>query len=84
MGYGVPYVTHANAITGGERLNIINHENGLLYDTKEELVEIIIDAYKNPGSYISMGIKAQSYYMSNATAEHMARGVLDAIEFVLK
>ena len=84
MGYGVPYVTHANAITGGERLNIINQENGLLYDTKDELVGIIIDAYKNPERYITMGVKAQSYYLSNATPERMAQGALDAIEFVLK
>ncbi len=84
MGYGVPYVTRANAITGGERLNIIDKENGLLYNTPAELVSIIEDAYKNPDKYITMGINAQQYYMANATTKHMAHGAIDAINYVLK
>lgn len=84
MGYGVPYVTRENAITGGERLNIIDKENGLLYKTKEELVSIIEDVYKNPGIYITMGKNAQKYYMTNTTTKHMAQGVIDAINFALK
>jgi glycosyltransferase involved in cell wall biosynthesis len=84
MGYGVPFVSRVDSITGGERLNIINKENGLLYNTKEELVSIIVDAYKEPEIFATMGINARKYYMSNATPEHMARGVLDAIDFVIK
>lgn len=84
MGYGVPYVTRTNAITGGERLNIIDKENGLLYNTQEELVSIIEDAYKNPGIYLTMGENAQKYYMSKTTTKHMAQGVIDAINFVLE
>ena len=84
MGYGVPFVTRANAITGGERYNIIDKENGLFYNTREELVTIIADAYKNPDSYITMGINAQKYYTSNATTRHMAQGFIDAINYVLR
>lgn len=84
MGYGVPYVTRENAITGGERLNIINQENGVLYNSKEELVFIIEDAYKNPELYIDMGINAQKYYNDNATVRHMAQGFIDAINYVLR
>lgn len=83
MGYGVPYVTRINAITGGERLNIIDKENGLLYNTQEELVSIIEDAYKNPETYLTMGNNAQKYYMSNTTIKHMAQGFIDAISYVL-
>jgi glycosyltransferase involved in cell wall biosynthesis len=84
MGYGVPFVTQANAITGGERLNIITGENGLLYNNSDELIKIILDAYNCPQRYIKMGINAAAYYESNATPQLMAKGVLDAIEFVLK
>jgi glycosyltransferase involved in cell wall biosynthesis len=83
MGYGVPYVTRANAITGGERFNIIDKKNGLFYKTRRELVNIIEDAYKNPESYIIMGMNAQRYYTSNATTKHMAQGFIDAIKYVL-
>lgn len=84
MGYGVPYITRKHAITGGERLNIIDKENGLLYKTQEELVSIIENANKNPENYITMGINAQKYYQSKTTPTHMAQGVIDAINFVLK
>lgn len=83
MGYGVPFITRANAITGGERLNIINGENGILYNTKEELVSILTDAYHYPANYLKMGTKAHSYYVSTTTINHMAQGVLDSITFVL-
>lgn len=83
MGYGVPYVTHSNAITGGERVNIINNENGVLYNTKEELVSILIDAFKNQQKYLDMGIKAQKYYFDYCTPEMMAKGALNAINYAL-
>ena len=83
MGYGIPYVTRINAITGGERMNIIDKENGLLYNNFEELVLIIEDAYNNPETYIKMGINAQKYYQSNTTTKHMAQGFIDAINYVL-
>lgn len=83
MGYGVPYVTRTDAITGGERLNIINQENGLLYKTQGELVSIIEDAFMEPSKYLIMGRNAKEYYLSKATPQHMAQGVLDAIKYVL-
>jgi len=84
MGYGVPYVTKHDAITGGERLNIINNTNGLLYNNQEELVAIIVKAFNEPEKFIDLGNAAQIYYNSNTTINHMAQGFLDAIEFVMK
>lgn len=84
MGYGVPYVTRENAITGGERLNIISGENGILYKSKEELITIIEDAFNNPYKYKKMGIKAKEHYDNNATIKHMAKGFIDAIDYVIK
>ena len=48
-----------------------------------DLVDIIIEASNNPNKYIEMGLRAKSYYDSNATPEHMAQGAIDAINFVL-
>ena len=83
MGYGVPFVTYKESITGGERYHITHGENGILYENDADLVDIIIEASNNPNKYIEMGMRAKSYYDSNATPRHMAQGAIDAINFVL-
>lgn len=83
MGYGVPYVTRFNSITGGERLNIINNYNGLYYNSEEDLVQILKKAYNNPHTYLTMGKNARSYYLKNSTINIMSNGFTNAIDFVL-
>lgn len=83
MGYGVPFITNRNAITGGEIFNIEHDENGLLFDENEELVDIILDISKNRDKYIAMGRKAQEYYYSNATVQNCAEGFCSAIDYAL-
>jgi len=61
MGYGVPFVARENAITGGERLNIINNSNGILYNSQAELVDIISNSFLNKQEYIEMGRNAKEY-----------------------
>lgn len=84
FGYGVPFVTHTNAITGGEKTNIKNGKNGLFYDTEDELVEILVDAAEHPSKYEAMSKYARNYYLNEASPEKMAKGVLDAIEYAIK
>ena len=84
MGYGVPFVTRENAITGGERLNIINNFNGILYNSQAELVDIISNSFLNKQEYIEMGRNAKEYYMSNATPKHMVNGFIEAINYSTK
>lgn len=84
MGYGVPFVTKYNAITGGERQNIIHNNNGVFYKKKKDLVNIILDANTNSEKYIKFGENAYKYYQQNSTPQIMANGVLDAINFTLK
>ncbi|WP_262718497.1 glycosyltransferase [Bacteroides uniformis] len=83
MGYGVPFVTQKNAITGGELYHITSGENGVMYDNSEELVEIMKDAILDSVKYINMGIAAQQYYYGKATVDHMAQGAISAFDFVL-
>ncbi len=82
FGYGVPFVTHKDAITGGERLNIKNKENGLLIDSFDEIADVICDCAKNKNAYIEMGNNAKHFYDENRTVEHMVSGFLEAIAFV--
>lgn len=84
LGYGVPFVTRTNAITGGEKTNIIDGENGVLYDTIEELAEIIKATAIEPERFRRMSENAREYYVNVAPPEKMARGVLDAINYALQ
>lgn len=83
MGYGTPFVTSQDAITGGERFNIRNGETGVLYDTKDDLAKILIDITNNPQKYIDMGENAARYYRENRTAKKMVQGFVDAVNYVM-
>lgn len=83
MGYGVPFATMHDAITGGEIFNITNKENGFLFDSENELQEFIEKIPQNRAALINAGIAAKKYYFSNATTEIQANGVIDALNFAL-
>ena len=83
MGYGVPFVTRKDAITGGEIYHITSGLNGIMYDKDEDLVNILTDACLNPQKYVNMGKKAKEYYNNHATIRHMAQGAMKAFEHVM-
>lgn len=82
MGYGVPYITHKNAITGGEIFNIKNGVNGILLEDFNQIQDIILDCVKNKRKYLSMGKAAQEHYYKNRTVQQMVDGFIDAIDYV--
>lgn len=81
MGYGVPFVTTKNAITGGELLNVHNGIDGLVLENESELTTVIKDISDNPDKYIAMGNEAKKYYDENRTPKHMADGLWAAIQY---
>lgn len=83
MGYGVPFITSKDAITGGEAFNIIDEENGKRIDSLEELADIILEISHNPERYEKMGENAYDYYWDKRTPEIMANGLKEAINYVL-
>ena len=83
MGYGVPFITSSDAITGGESFNISNEETGLRLNDMSKLTDVINDISVNPHKYIEMGKKAYSHYWSYRRPEDMARGLSEAIEYVI-
>lgn len=84
MGYGVPFVTRKDAITGGEVYHITPGVNGIIYERDDELTSLLIEAGSKPEKYIEMGLKAKDYYYNHATINHMAQGAMDAFEYALK
>lgn len=83
MGYGVPFITMNDSITGGEIFNIINNENGILYQNENDLKNILLDIMQNKQKYYNMGIVAKKYYRSFRTPQDMAKGLDNAINYVL-
>ena len=81
MGYGVPFITHKDAITGGERLNI-NVDNGVLFNSYSDLKDILLDISSNPLKYIDKGKSALEYYNNYRTYDHMVNGFLNTVEFL--
>lgn len=84
MGYGVPFVTTKNAITGGEIFNIHNGVDGVIMDNESELESVILDIATNPDKYLEMGKKAQVFYNANRTPEIMAAGLWDAVSYAIR
>lgn len=83
MGYGVPFVTTKNAITGGELFNVHDGVDGVVMNSEDELPDIIKEISNNPNKYIAMGKKAREFYEMNRTPRHMANGFWEAIEYVI-
>lgn len=84
MGYGVPFITKSNAITGGEIFHLENNVTGFIYNRDDELTGILRYCFENSEQLETMGHAARSYYHNFATPEHQAQGVIDAIEFAFK
>lgn len=82
MGYGVPFITRTDALTGGEVFNISNGSNGVIYRTEKDLTDIIIDIHNSPAKYVEMGANARSYYLEHRRIEHMVNGIQSAIDYV--
>lgn len=82
LGYGCPFITRKNAISGGEIVNVKDGETGILYNSTKDLINIFEDVYLHPVKYIEMGVKAKKYYEDYASPRVMVQGFLDAFKYV--
>lgn len=83
MGYGVPYVTHKDAITGGEIFNIHHNIDGILLKDFSELDNILIKTVTNKEKFLEMGRAAYNFYHKERLPQNMVQGFVDAIKYVL-
>jgi len=82
FGYGVPFVTTKDAITGGEIFNIENMVNGIKLENVNTIKDVILDISNNPKKYLDMGEQAYNYYWNNRKPEDMALGIINAINSI--
>jgi len=85
MAYGVPFVTKENAISGGEKYNIIHGENGLfckdnMGSLEDVMFELVHD--NNFSCARKLGRNAFNYYKNQASVENMVNGFFDAQKYL--
>lgn len=81
LAYGVPFLTKVNAISGGEKTNIIDGLNGLFCeDSIESLTKILKNVCLDIDLARELGKNAYSYYSKYCTIENMVQGFKDAID----
>lgn len=81
LGYGVPFLTKYNAISGGEKSNIKHNANSMFCDDNQRSLEESLIKLCNDIDYSKkLGEAAFKYYSEYCTIENMTQGFLDAIE----
>ena len=81
FGFGVPFITKKEAISGGEKYNIKNGVNGfLIEDSLSILQEHIVNLCNNISYARSLGKEAYNYYQKYCTVSNMVQGIDDAIQ----
>lgn len=85
QGYGVPFITKINAISGGEKTNIINGYNGFFgEDNEKSLAELLTTLCNDIELAKRLGENSYNYYSNFCTIDNMAQGFINAIEYVSK
>ena len=80
--FGVPYVTSKDAISGGEKFNIISGHNGFLIDQNIKSFVSIFQSFTNGEVvYEDLGKNAYQYYKDHASIENMCCGFCRALEY---
>ena len=81
LGFGVPFITKINAISGGEITNIKNNVNGFLCeDNQQSLESYLIEICTNKQVAQQLGKGAYDYYSENCTIENMVQGFRNTID----
>ena len=83
LGYGVPFITKSNAISGGEKSNIVHGENGYFCDdSQESLSGYLLNICNNLTLSRQLGKNAYDFYTKNCTIDNMASTFKNAIESI--
>lgn len=81
LGFGVPFLTKENAISGGEKSNIKHNQNSIFCKDQINSLENYLESICNNISFArKLGENAYNYYSNYCTIENMAQGFFDSIE----
>lgn len=81
LGFGVPFISKINAISGGELSNVIDGYNGCLCDDSVSSLQAVMQRLLvNSDECLNLGRNAYNYYSQECTIENMVESFADAIE----
>lgn len=81
LGYGVPFLTKENSISGGEKNNIKHKFNSIFCeDNITSLEYYLIELCLDINYSRELGKNAYEYYTKYCTIENMTQGFIDSIE----
>lgn len=82
MAFGVPFITKRNAISGGEKFNIVDGNNGIFCsDETNSLTNAMSRLIEDPGYARVLGDNAFTHYRDNACVDLMVDGFSDALKY---
>ena len=80
--FGVPYITGKDAISGGEKFNIVHGYNGLLINQNIDSFSSVFELFTNDRElYRNLGANAYRYYKEHASIEQMCEIFCKAINY---
>lgn len=81
--FGVPFVTKANAISGGEHLNIKNNLNGFLVNDLDEFINKLNWFDQSMEKAKKLGENAFSYFKEKANMDQMVDSFEKAFNYII-
>lgn len=77
--YAVGFITQKQAITGGERFNIIHDYNGSFFDKGDSDLKELMKKYRNKEYAAKIGNNAYEYYQNHRTIKQWVDEILKAV-----
>ncbi len=79
IGFGTPFITRKNAISGGEIHNIVHGKNGYLVESQEEVTREMTKLVLDSSHQSEMKKFCFSYYKDNCSIESMGKTFRDIL-----
>ncbi len=79
LSMGVPFICNDDAVTGGERFNIIDGYNGYLVKSEKEFSQLLVYLGRYPSKCEKLGKNAYNYFKNECSIGKMVGGFLQAI-----
>ena len=79
-----PYITHKNAISGGELENIIDGYNGFVCNDLEHVIEKMVECTEDHKLRLRLEKNCSEYYRNRASMPILVSTFIEAVDEILE